>query len=612
MDTLTKRAAKKNTLYTALMLGIRAMNAHRLLAALFIGATLAQGIMQGLLVWSLRGILLTFSETETLTIFSLIWASATVLTVWLLRSATAFAADVVSQRLTRRVEIESMEQILQKLLTLPMRFFDKSSHGNTIISTYFDLKGVRNVTLQVGALILNLSTLVGLGVAAWAMSPKLAVIGLATVPLGSLPAYWLGQKITGAADKERTATATLYDSFLQVASGIRVIKVNQSEKRVQERSVKIGRDVYHQVILQTQSRGLARFFLESVSGLGLIFVLVIGGDDIAAGTLEWQSLLGLLIAIMAVYAPILGLLQTYTTIKSVLPSLDSVDRILQAPAAVGDRPNAQPLAEAPRRIELENVSFKYEDKLVLDSLSATFYQGETIGIVGPSGTGKSTLIAVLLRFYDATAGRILLDGVDLRDIRYSDYMSKCAIVMQEPFVFIDTIANNIRIARPDANLEDVIEAAKAANIHDEIMQMEHGYDTIIGHSEDSRGISVGQKQRICIAAALLKNAPILFLDEATSNLDSISERKVQAAIERLMDGRTTFAVAHRLSTLRNADRILVIDRGHIVGLGKHDELLKFCPTYRTLCSSQFNEFNVEGQEVMTVHDGAYAMEALLD
>jgi ABC-type multidrug transport system fused ATPase/permease subunit len=206
--------------------------------------------------------------------------------------------------------------------------------------------------------------------------------------------------------------------------------------------------------------------------------------------------------------------------------------------------------------------------------------------VGPSGAGKSTLISLLLRLYDTTAGSVLLDGVDIRNVRQRDYLNLCAIVMQEPFLFVDTVANNIRAARPDATMEEVIEAAKAANIHDEIMAMENGYETVLGRAELARGVSTGQKQRICIAAALLKNAPLLFLDEATSNLDSVSERHLQVAIDRLMQGRTTFVIAHRLSTLRSADRILVIDDGGMVGIGKHEELLATCSTYRRLWQFQ--------------------------
>jgi ABC-type multidrug transport system ATPase subunit len=195
----------------------------------------------------------------------------------------------------------------------------------------------------------------------------------------------------------------------------------------------------------------------------------------------------------------------------------------------------------------------------------------------------------MLRLYDPTSGRILFDGVDLRDVAHADLMDQCAIVLQEPFLFPDTIGNNIRLARPDATQEEVVAAAKAANVHSEIMQMERGYETVVARRKDGRGISVGQKQRICIAAALLKNAPILFLDEATSNLDSVSERAVQSAFERLMAGRTSFVIAHRLSTLRSVDRILVLDHGQMVGLASHAELLRDCPTYQRLWVAQMHE-----------------------
>lgn len=212
--------------------------------------------------------------------------------------------------------------------------------------------------------------------------------------------------------------------------------------------------------------------------------------------------------------------------------------------------------------------------------------GQVVGLIGPSGAGKSTLLSLLLRLYDPTRGRVLFDGVDLRALRHADLMDLCGIVLQEPFLFLDTIANNIRAARPTATMAEVIAAAQAANIHDEIMLMPQGYETIVGRRQDARGVSVGQKQRICIASALLKNAPILVLDEATSNLDSVSERAVQSAVDRLMNGRTTFMIAHRLSTLRTVDRILVLDRGEVAGLAPHDELLATSPVYRRLWSSQ--------------------------
>ncbi|HET7565271.1 MAG TPA: ABC transporter ATP-binding protein, partial [Gemmatimonadaceae bacterium] len=454
--------------------------------------------------------------------------------------------------------------------------------GDLVMATYADAQHIRLVTLNVGNVVLHVTRLMGLAAVAWLMSPRLALVGLITVPLGAWPAIALGQRVQDGARRERGAIRSFFDSFLQVSTGIRIIKVNTAESRVLERAREVGAELFGYLVSQAQAKSIARFLLEAVSGFGLIAILVIGGREVAAGTLQWQSLLSLLIAIMGVYAPTVGILLVYNGIQSSIPHLERIERIMERTPDVYDHAHPVPLTHAPEVIELRDVSFAYDDQIVLDGVSATFHRGETIGIVGASGAGKSTLMALLLRLYDPTRGQILLDGVDLREVRHADYLHACAIVMQEPFLFLDTVANNIRSTRVDAPLADVIAAARAANIHEEIECMEHGYDTMVGRREDARGISVGQKQRICIAAALLKNAPLLFLDEATSNLDSVSERALQTAIERLMEGRTTFVIAHRLSTLRAADRILVLERGRMVGLGTHEELLRSCATYHRL------------------------------
>jgi ABC-type multidrug transport system fused ATPase/permease subunit len=479
-----------------------------------------------------------------------------------------------------------MCRVLEKLLTLSVRFFDKSSRGDLAMTAYGDTKSVRAVTLQFGQFALYVSQLAGLMVAAWLMSPKLAVIGLVAVPLGVVPLYWLGQRLTEAARRERNWAVSLQDSYLQLTSGIRSIKVNRGEGQVLERARQASQLVWRNALRQAQTQGFARFLLEGVSGFGLILVLIIGGRDVAAGHMPWQSLLGLLLAVMAVYTPVVGLLQLYGSVRIVIPSLDRLDRILQAAPEIHDRSHARRLLDGPMMIELRNVSFAYEGQPALSGITAAIHRGETIGIVGPTGSGKSTLLSLLLRFYDPTDGAILFDGVDLRDIRHADLMHASSLVLQEPFLFINTIANNIRIGRPNATMEEVVAAAKVANIHEEILQMELGYETVVGTGPEARGLSGGQKQRICVAAALLKNAPILFLDEATNSLDSRSEAKVQAAIERLIQRRTTFVIAHRFSSFRNADRIMVLDKGRMVGFAPHERLLATCETYRQLWASQ--------------------------
>jgi subfamily B ATP-binding cassette protein MsbA len=574
------------TVAEALGMGWRALRRHPLPALVLLAAVVSQGILQGLLVWALREVLRALEGSAGHSIQVLAGGALAVLTLWVLRALSAAGSEVMSARLAHRVEIDSMQGVLAKLLVLPVRFFERNSEGDLAMSAYNDLKGIRTVTLDLAVIVLSLSRLTGLAVVAWMLSPTLALIGLVAAPLGALPAYWLGRRITEAARFERDATVTLFDSFLQVSSGIRVIKVNRAEGRILERARSVGDHLLGQVVRQAQSRSVARLLLESVSGLGLIAVLLVGGRDVALGQLDWQSLLSLLVAMMAVYAPIVSLMGVYTSIRSVIPNLERSGSILGLPVDLADVPHPRRLRQPPEEIVLDGLSFAYDDRCVLEGVSATFRRGETIGIVGPSGAGKSTLVALMLRLYAPTAGRVLYDGIDLRELCHADLLDQCALVPQEPFVFVDTIANNIRFARPGAGMAEVMQAARDANVHDEIMMMESGYETMMGRHRLARGVSTGQKQRICIAAALLKNSPILFLDEATSNLDSVSERSVQTAVERLMQGRTSFVIAHRLSTLRAADRILVLDGGRLAGLDSHDALLRDCPTYEQLWRSQ--------------------------
>ena len=571
--------------WSCFLIAVGAMRRHPWLTAAFLLVTASQGAMQGLLIWALRSVLMAFSDPARQAT-AVVTGAALILGVWLLRSASALGSEMLSISLASRVELEACWDALARLLRLPIRFYDATSHGNLVMNCHRDIKGVRTVTFDIGKMVLHGSQLAGLAAVAWMLSPALSLIGFAAVPLAALPAAWAGRRLTTAARRERTATMSHYETFLQLSGGIRVIKVNRCEERVFARAKDNGVEMHRQAVRQASSRGIARFLLESVAGVGLVLVLVLGGRAVANGEMAWQSLLGLMVAIIAVYSPLVGLLEVYNNVRAAIPSLQGLERVLNAP--VEHQPAAtRRLTSAPGVIELRNVSFHYGDTAVLRNVSATFRRGETVGIVGPSGAGKSTLLSLLLRFYTPTSGAILVDGVDLREVPPDDWMDLCALVLQEPFLFADTLASNIRAGRPDATMDEVVAAARAAGIHDDIVAMEDGYETIYGRGSGGRGLSGGQKQRISIAAALLKNAPLLFLDEATNSLDSVTEVKVQAAIERLMEGRTTFVIAHRFSTLRNADRILVLEDGHVVGTGRHEELCLSSPTYRALWRQQF-------------------------
>jgi subfamily B ATP-binding cassette protein MsbA len=289
-------------------------------------------------------------------------------------------------------------------------------------------------------------------------------------------------------------------------------------------------------------------------------------------------------AIRVMHTPLNLVHNHYVQIQSRHASVSRVVEFLKTQPDVCEVPDAIPLASAPRVVTCQSVGFAHGEIEVLADVSLSVSAGETIGIVGPSGAGKTTLLNLLIRLYDPTSGHILFDGHDLKRFRLADVYDKVAIVAQEPFLFSTTVRENIRCGRPTASDEEVEDAAKAACIHDEILGMPAGYETVIGIG--GRGLSRGQAQRINVARAFLKNAPLLLLDEATSSLDSVAEANVQAAIDRLLEGRTSFIVAHRLSTLRNADRLLVLDRGRRVGFGRHDDLLRDCPLYRRLWESQ--------------------------
>jgi subfamily B ATP-binding cassette protein MsbA len=289
-------------------------------------------------------------------------------------------------------------------------------------------------------------------------------------------------------------------------------------------------------------------------------------------------------AARAVQGPLHNINTAFMEIQRNQASLAHVDALLREQAEVRDEPDAKALKHAPATIAARDLGFAINGTSVLQGVSFEVHAGEILGIVGPSGSGKTTLLNLLARFYDPTTGAVSFDGEDLRHIRLADLHDKLAIVTQDPFLFTASIRDNIRLGKPAASDAEIEAAARDAEIHEDVAAMPEGYDTIVGHG--GRPLSRGEAQRVNIARAILKNAPILLLDEATSSLDSYAEVRVQRALDRLVAGRLAISVAHRLSTLRNATRILVIENGVSVGLGPHAELLERCPTYRRLWEAQ--------------------------
>ncbi len=308
------------------------------------------------------------------------------------------------------------------------------------------------------------------------------------------------------------------------------------------------------------------------TAVGTAAILWVGGQQVLNGSLSIGSLLVFLSYLNSLYGPVESLLYTPGTVQGVAGSARRVMEILEMEPEVRDRPGAGPLPAARGHVSFEHVTFGYEpDRPVLHDVSLEALPGQVVALVGPTGAGKSTLVSLISRFFDPWKGRVTVDGHDLRDVQLKSLREQVALVLQEPFLFPLTIAENIAYGRPDAPREAIEAAARAANAHAFIERLPQGYDTVVG--ERGATLSGGERQRLSIARALLKDAPILILDEPTSALDAETEGLLLEALERLMEGRTTFIIAHRLSTIRKADRIVVLEAGRVVDAGTHTELL---------------------------------------
>lgn len=499
-------------------------------------------------------------------------------------SLLSYDNQVAEQRIVKSLELGMMERLIRHLLTLSVPFFNRHSHGDIVQAIRQDVTNLRITVIAACKIFLEGTLAVALLAAALWLSVSLALAALFAVPAAVLPIFLIARHTLARSYRVRRSGYVLFDMILQILRGIRIIKVYQGETREVENAVAKGRIYFDNLIWMTRIRSLSQVILESIAGFGIVVVIVLGGLHVMRGSLAWPDLLAFLMAVRALHGPLYNINSNYIQIQQFGASLRRIDELLRVSPEVSDRTDPRPMTSAPSQIAFDDVGFAYDGTVALQNLSFSVQAGETLGIVGPSGSGKTTFLNLIVRFYDSTAGRILFDGIDVRDYRLADVYAKVAIVTQTPFLFATTVRENIQVGRPDASEAEVEAAARAADVHEEILALPEGYETVVGAG--GRELSGGQAQRLNVARALLKNAPLLLLDEATSSLDSIAETRVQQAIDRLMAGRTTFIVAHRLSTLRNADRILVLDRGRCVGLGRHEELLRDCSLYRGLWELQ--------------------------
>lgn len=510
------------------------------------------------------------------------------LAVFVTGAACAYGSELSMQRLVRLVEFGLMQKVIASLLRQPVAFFDRRNRGDLIDSIRQDVSKARAAAAAGIEMLVYGAQAVAYTGAAFLISPWLVLVSLPVLLLSAAPWKWFARQMRRRSYRVRGHGYRLTDLLLQLLQGVRVVKVYAGEEAEARNSAATARRYFDELIAAARVRALGDVVLETVGSLSVVVVIIVGGFEVMNGGLSVPSLVALLIAIRAAHGPLNNCFGRFMEIQRNWASVDRVRELLRTEPELTDRPNAVPLSEPIESIRFDGVSFAYDGGApALIDVSFEVRAGQHVGVVGPSGAGKTTLMSLVARFYDPVDGQVLLNGRDLRDYRRADLYRHLALVAQDLFVFGTSVRENIRYGSVGASDADVERAAIAAEIHDDIVKLPQGYDTVLGVG--GRLLSAGQIQRVNVARALLKNASLVILDEATSNLDSISETKIQAALERLMHGRTTFTIAHRLSTLRNADLILVMDRGRCIASGSHERLVRGCPLYRSLSEAQLGE-----------------------
>lgn len=468
---------------------------------------------------------------------------------------------------------------------LSVDFFSGEKTGGLVSRMTYDVAILHNtLTEGVTDVIYQTSQVVVFAGMAFALNWKLALVALVLMPAMGYPIVRIGKALRKLGFTVQERMADMNTHLIESFQGVRIIKSNTAEGRAAAEFERINRE-YHRASIRTVKRREALGAITDLVGVaGALVVLEIGGRAVLSGELTLGTFALFLASLVSLTQPFKRLGRLHSINQQAVSAAKRVVDTLEIRPSVAERPGAPEMPPLQREIRYEGVGFGYGDREVLQGVELTVHRGEVVAIVGSSGAGKTTLVNLLLRFYDPLRGRLTVDGRDLREFSLASLRGQIGLVTQEPFLFHDTVRANIAFARPEASAEDVEQAARAANAEAFIRRLPRGYDTPVG--ELGYKLSGGERQRLAIARALLKNPPILVLDEATSQLDSESEVLVQEALERLMKGRTVFVIAHRFSTIRNADRIVVLDKGRVAEAGRHEELLAGSSLYRRLYELQ--------------------------
>lgn len=520
------------------------------------------------------------------------WERVGVLAAWLLamyilRAAFEFVKSYVAHVMAWNYVSDLRVALYDHLQKLSLRFYSNKQTGEIMSRIVNDTTHIEPlIAHNIPDLIVNVTVLFGITGILIYLSPQLALLTLIPIPL-------LVAVIWGFSGRMRTAFRTAHEKLADLnavlqdnISGMKEIQVFTREPFEQGRVTRRSQGYTTKLLRALKIIAVYHPSVELAASLGTVIVLFFGGRAALNGTLPVEDLVAFFLYLSMFYQPVTVLARMNEQVQMALASSDRVAEVLDVQSDVVEAPHPVRLGRAKARLEFEGVDFAYtDDTPVLKDISFVVEPGETLALVGPTGVGKSTVASLIPRFYDPVAGRILLDGIDLRDLRLRDLRRNISMVLQDTFLFNGTVLENIVYGVDEASPEDVERAARIANAHDFIMAMPDGYETRIG--ERGFRLSGGQKQRLSIARAVLKDAPILILDEATSAVDVETEQEIQQALNNLMRGKTAIVIAHRLSTIRHADKIAVLEDGRIAEMGSHDELMSRGTIYRRFVERQF-------------------------
>ena len=510
------------------------------------------------------------------------------LVFYVLSSGLSYLLSVLMVKISQKIVYQMRKDLVDKLLELPVRFFDSHQTGDIISRLSYDIDTVNsslsNDLLQIAA---SAITVIGSFIMMLRISPPLILVFVVTVPISVLFIIYRTKKVRPLFRKRSAKLGELNGFVEEIISGQKTTKAYHQEQTMVGRFDHRNNEAVEAYYMADYYGSTVGPSVSFINNLSLTLISIFGSLLYLVGSVSLGNLSSFVLYSRKFSGPVNEMANIISELQSAAAAAERVFRMIDEPAEAADLPQAKPLEEVKGDVQMKDIQFGYEpDKVIIHDLNLHAKPGSLVAIVGPTGAGKTTIINLLMRFYDPQKGQILMEGHDSHDITRKSLRAAYTMVLQDTWLFYGSIYDNIAFSRPDATPEEVIEAAKAAKIHNYIMSLPDGYDTIV--NGDGLNISQGQKQMLTIARAMLSDAKMLILDEATSNVDTRTEMQIQSAMRNLMKDKTCFVIAHRLSTVQNADTILVVQHGDIIEQGNHEQLMKKGGVYAGLYSSQFH------------------------